>query len=551
MGVQKRIPWLFSLGVVLAAMALWGTRAGADVVSDRPGSVVIWPKVIADGTRDTIIKLTNTSNLQVQAHCEYIVGTGVCSLTPQYCSRIPAVAGGGSPDCAPVGNIPNTCNISWLTNDFDVILTRQQPTFWRVSTGRVEDLTLPANARCMTFNDSGTLRQKCPGLFPVGMVPPAPGAALNGVITPDQPTFRGELRCIQVNEDGSPNTANALKGEAVIETLGTNQISEYNAINVIGIETQANGSPLELNSVNYNACPEAVDFTHYNINAEDVSAARLGAPCTSTTDCVVRTEITLTPCRSEFIDPNLPGSGRGTRFNAFIESFDEFESPFSRTPPLECWANLDLAQLGFTPTSSQFQHTRVTSLGVGLCIAGTNIGQIGCTSDSTPANLNMTGIAGCGTGGVCAPVSGILAIVEQFHQNDNSVPAPGPPGFPGPPIINVGTDAANTYSLDRNGDGSIQRLGQCRSATMPATHNIRCDSDSDCPPGLCRLGFTSCESDLDCTTTNADCTALDTPAPCCTGHGTGTCPSTPLADDFCDRCMNDEISFSQQPVGQP
>ena len=28
MRVQKRNPWLFSLGVVLAAMALWGTQAG-------------------------------------------------------------------------------------------------------------------------------------------------------------------------------------------------------------------------------------------------------------------------------------------------------------------------------------------------------------------------------------------------------------------------------------------------------------------------------------------------------------------------------------------
>jgi len=550
MGVQKRIPWLFSLGVVLAAMALWGTRAGADVVSDRPGSVVIWPKVIADGTRDTIIKLTNTSNLQVQAHCEYILGTGTCSLTPQYCSRLPAFANGGSPDCTQIPGAPaNQCNITWLTNDFDVILTRQQPTFWRVSTGRVEDLTLPANAQCITFDDNGTLRQKCPGLFPIGMVPPAPAAALIGTDA-DDPTFRGELRCIQVNEDGSPNTANALKGEAVIETLGTNQISEYNAINVIGIETQENGSPLELNSINYNACPEAVDFTHYNLGASDLSAARLGAPCAGTADCVVRTEVTLIPCRAEFLDPNLPGSGRGTRFNAFIETFDEFESSFSRSPQLECWANLDLAALGFTPTSSQFRHTRVTSTGTGLCIAGTNLGQIGCTSDSTPANLNGTGIAGCGTGGVCAPVSGVLAIVEQFHQNDTSLPPPGPPGFPGPPLINVGTDAANAYSLDRNNDGSIQRLGRCRSAKSPGDHNIQCNDDGDCPLGLCRLGSTSCLTSQDCTTTNADCVANDNPAPCCSGAGTGTCPATAIADDFCDRCMNDEISFSEQPVGQ-
>ena len=72
MRVQKRSPWLNSLGVVLTAMALWGTQASADVSSDKPGSVVIWPKVIADGTRDTLIQLTNTRNETAYAHCEYI-----------------------------------------------------------------------------------------------------------------------------------------------------------------------------------------------------------------------------------------------------------------------------------------------------------------------------------------------------------------------------------------------------------------------------------------------------------------------------------------------
>ena len=61
MRVQKRSPWLNSLGVMLAAMALWGAPASADISSDKPGSVVMWPKVIDDGTRDTIITLTNTA----------------------------------------------------------------------------------------------------------------------------------------------------------------------------------------------------------------------------------------------------------------------------------------------------------------------------------------------------------------------------------------------------------------------------------------------------------------------------------------------------------
>jgi len=36
------------------------------------------------------------------------------------------------------------CVQQWREADFDVILTRQQPTFWRVSTGRVDNPFLPA-----------------------------------------------------------------------------------------------------------------------------------------------------------------------------------------------------------------------------------------------------------------------------------------------------------------------------------------------------------------------------------------------------------------------
>ena len=86
MRVQKRSPWLNSLGVVLTAMALWGTQANAAVTSDKPGSVVIWPKVIADGTRDTLISLTNTRNETAYAHCEYVNAISNCALTGTICS---------------------------------------------------------------------------------------------------------------------------------------------------------------------------------------------------------------------------------------------------------------------------------------------------------------------------------------------------------------------------------------------------------------------------------------------------------------------------------
>jgi len=474
MRLQKRIPWLFSLGAVLVAATLWGAPAGAQnhVSSDQPGSIVIWPKVIADGTRDTLIKLTNTSNGPAYAHCEYTQGTGFCSLTDEPCSLT------RSDSCPEIpGASANLCVISWQTGNFDVILTRQQPTIWRVSTGRMEDPFLPADGEC-----DQDFPQHCPGLFPTEVPPPPQG---NSPFI--SPFFRGDLRCIQVAMDlSTPIGGDALKGEAIIETLGSNQISEYNAINVPALEGPLTGDTLKLDGVQYAACPPALDLMHYTNNpgAEDLVAEKLGANC-GVFGCPVRTELTFIPCRAEY------GTEEGTPFNVSFELVDEFESPFTALEPFDCWATISLDDLfpAGVGSAATFMRTRVTPSGSGLCLRGTNQGLIGCTTD-----------AACGTGGVCGPASGILAILEEFHETDNSIGQ----GFA--PAV----DAANAHIVARS-TGSLQRTGVCRVG-----HAV-CTSDAGCPAaGLCRINSTTpCMAD-------ATCEALD-------------------PNDFCDRCMNDEI----------
>src|SRR5579862_4125425 len=82
MRVLKQNPWLPSLGVLLAAVMIAGS-ARADVTTDEPGSIVIFPKVISDGTRDTLIQLTNTSNGSQHVTCVYVdtssASNGLCS----------------------------------------------------------------------------------------------------------------------------------------------------------------------------------------------------------------------------------------------------------------------------------------------------------------------------------------------------------------------------------------------------------------------------------------------------------------------------------------
>jgi len=481
MRVQKRSPWLNSLGVVLAAMALWGTQAQADVSSDKPGSVVIWPKVIADGTRDTLISLTNTRNEQAYAHCEYVQALGICSVTGSFCS-VPNAAPGSPGACEPLAG--NVCTQRWQTADFDVALTRQQPTIWRVSTGRIDNPFLPPDGACvenLPQNPTDAVTQSCPGIFLIGRVPP--------VVQP----FRGQLTCIQVNVDGSANGSNGLKGEATIETVGSQQISTYNSINVQAIEAGGVDGLVRLNGIEYSACPPAVEVSHYSQGAEDLVAAAIDpAVCDPTAGCPVETEITLSPCRADYNGENP------ARWATDIQYTNEFEQTLSIETTFECWANFDLRDLGFAPaasTGSQFQRTRLTPTGSGRCVLGDI--NAACDEDSD-----------CGTGGVCGPVTGILAIVEEFHNTAASLAEP--------PTLPPGTAAANGYSVAFN--GSLERVGHCRNDLTTT-----CRSNTECPSGLCRLSGASCPTDLQCT-------------------GTG---------DFCDRCMNDEITFTADPIAIP
>ena len=144
------------LGALAACMVLGGA-AQAQVATERPGSILVFPKVVRDAERDTIIHITNTGNMVNNLRCFYVTG--------------------------------NTCRCT----DFEVSLTRQQPTHWRASTGRFVTLSDP-------FGSDGA------GLDP-GLIPPVPM------------DFEGALVCAEVNSDGMPVAQNKLKGEASILAL--------------------------------------------------------------------------------------------------------------------------------------------------------------------------------------------------------------------------------------------------------------------------------------------------------------------------------------------
>ena len=95
---KSRVPaWILLLGAATSLPA--GARAQFTV--EQGASVLVFPKVIANATTDTVIQIANQSTGAVHAHCLY--------------ASAAAPAGASSGSAAPVGN-------------FQLTLTATQPT---------------------------------------------------------------------------------------------------------------------------------------------------------------------------------------------------------------------------------------------------------------------------------------------------------------------------------------------------------------------------------------------------------------------------------------
>ena len=241
--------------------------ASAESTTERSSSILIFPKVIYNASRDTVIQISNTSNSMAHAHCFYVNATPLCI---------------GSGDCL-AGTCTGICEPQWQEVDFDIWLTKQQPTHWTASLGR---FTNPNDEPC----DRNTGNYDCDsaGLDP-GRVPPVSSFP-----------FQGELRCIEVDQSGAPISGNHLKGEATLVTTD-GQATKYNAVGLLGEPFTNNGDNiLCLGGGVSDDCPSGAEYegcgardllTHFSGGADNP----LFGP-TST----VETEVTLVPCRADY-----------------------------------------------------------------------------------------------------------------------------------------------------------------------------------------------------------------------------------------------------------
>ena len=350
------------VGLMAAALvALVASAATAEVTTDQSASILVFPKVIADGTRETVIQITNTSNSMVHAHCFYVNG----ALT--------------FPDEPPGPFNPP----QWVELDFDIWLTKQQPTYWVASQGRLVD---PEEYPCS--NDPPNYECFNAGFDP-GRVPPL------------VENFTGELKCIEVDASGAPLSGNHLKGEATIVTAQqcdhiegsrrgicrgsegqdqcdelencseaiycdvaddcpgtTGDVMKYNALGVIGLETNDGNNVLCLggpptdqcpNGAEYNACPQTWILNHLSDGApdtflDDIDLRRMlgdagGAAGRRETPFPVFTDITVVPCAQDF-ETQIPET-----VTIQFAITNEFEQPFSASTSVTCWAELNLADI--------------------------------------------------------------------------------------------------------------------------------------------------------------------------------------------------------------
>jgi hypothetical protein len=251
---------------ILAGAALTAGVAHAQGVStERPGSILIFPKVVNDNV-DTIIQISNTSNSLTYAHCFYVNGDTV----------------NGQP--------------LWQVTDFDLVLTRQQ----------------------VNPTDNFPSGQSGSGLDP-GLVPPVvPG--FTGFLTCVETTSDGT----PVSSNSLIGTA--VVGAVSTDPAATNSASKYNAVAIPGcLNPQgpcgASGGAntgdniLELNDVEYARCPGGLYLNFQSEGSSDPAIDGAG-----NTPSTVSTNLSLVPCGMDFenLEPTTTTVG--------VEIRDEFEN---------------------------------------------------------------------------------------------------------------------------------------------------------------------------------------------------------------------------------
>jgi len=311
---MRTVKWNAFLSGLCGAAAFLGvvaTGARAEITIEKGASILVFPKVEVDDDTDTVIQIANTGNSMVHAKCYYVNAALVSTIT------------GGPCDTPSL-----TCVPLWQETDFNIWLTKQQPTHWVASRGRR-----------VALGEFGT---DLAG-FPPGLVPPLGDF------------FIGELKCVEVTESDEPVIGNHLKGEATLVITDDvdpqflqSDVAKYNAIGITGDPDVAAANPLLLNDVMYNACPEKLILNHFSTLSEDPVVSDLNERLIDgvTLDSETATLLTLVPCTEDF-ETQTP-----TTVTVQFVVYNEFEERFSASTTITCYLEVELTEID-SPTSPE------------------------------------------------------------------------------------------------------------------------------------------------------------------------------------------------------
>jgi hypothetical protein len=364
MGSVNGMIWRWGMVTTLVLVIGVGQGRG-DATTERGSSILIFPKVVFDSQGligdqvDTLIQISNTTNWLVYAHCFYMNAAPVNPTLPPSALNPPR----------------------WLETDFDIVLTKQQPTHWLLSAGRRID---PGDKSCTkTYHDC----------LDAGFDP-----GWNSTVPPasDDP-FVGELKCIEVDDTGAPINGNHLKGEATIVNIppAVGDASKYNAVGIVGLNTNLNSNNsdpfLQLggNGAEYAACPDTLILDHFAENASDPAVDSLGNGPSRVT-----TEVTVAPCSEDF-ENQAPAT-----ITIQFQVTNEFEQVLSGSTTVTCWGNLKLADLpvfDLRILGTRFAQTRLWSVpkdkaGAGFVAVSEEFHQQGTEPVVSRAAFNLHGV---------------------------------------------------------------------------------------------------------------------------------------------------------------
>jgi len=423
--VYTKISGAKASAVALAtALVLVGWSAGASAQvaqSDYTAGYVVLPKVIVHTTggtpavmpgeeaTDTLIQITNTNQAeQITVDCWWVNANKHCGTDQGPICETNA-------DC-PIGL---QCVQGWAVADFQIILTPGQPIGFAASSG------IPVG------------EMPCDPGFPGPNCQTDAGGSVREV--PEDP-FRGELKCVQVDENDVPVLANDLKIEATVisTTVGGGVATLAAAYNGVGFTAEsiasvppAAGDPLCLGSLppgtppsvecaaTYAPCPGILHFEHFFENAVTELGSR------------VHTDLTLVPCSEDLGEPEDQANLSVT---AQMLVYNEFEQRFSTNSRVQCYQATRLSDIDTQPGPSGDAFS-IFNVGV----QGTITGQTRIRGVRGPDGELGYGLLGVGCEDHAAAAGGQTLATAAFNLQHVGFRAEGDAVYttqfpPGPPV---------------------------------------------------------------------------------------------------------------------